>query len=538
MITRSFRLREVAVARKEEVHEGRLARRAKQGAVLAGIAAAGYVATCANDVLSNFSPPRPPFEWKPERGRSVLLRGVSLVDVKRGQVSKDRGILFVDGQITDVVAARDLDKVTADRVFDCPGLFAIPGLINCHVHAMMPGAAIFDFELILSMKRQTLKNLEECPPHGVTTIRDASGICGLLNDISEGVDRLELAGPRIVGCGPSIKPRGGYPEFNRKVPGFVSSRWGDTCLYADSPETGREAVRCAVDAGARFIKLFFDDRSLFYGHKPLPVLDDDTVRTIVNEAHRLGRRVAVHQSQIEGFRRAVRLGIDDFEHVPIDAVLEPGDVKAFMEEDHGLTPTLSVGMALGIAPKGHPARKDPLIEAMQAERERVLHDVAPGLAEKAVMKSNEKLLRRYMEGKASKGMGAKTMFDPDLYLNSFEMKNPNLTMLYEAGARICCGNDGGTPMGWPASLAVEMRLMEWFGISRPDILRSATINAAKLLDMESELGSIEQGKLADLVLLSADPTKDIRNVERVEAVFRSGVLLYQGAGFGLASRPD
>ena len=94
------------MARKEEVREGRLAKRAKQGAVLAGIAAAGYAATCAHDVLSNFSPPRVPFEWKPERGRSVLLSGVSLIDVKRGQVSKDRGILFVDGQITDVVAAR------------------------------------------------------------------------------------------------------------------------------------------------------------------------------------------------------------------------------------------------------------------------------------------------------------------------------------------------------------------------------------------------------------------------------------------------
>ena len=86
MITGSVRLREVAVARKEEVREGRLAKRAKQGAVLAGIAAAGYAATCAHDVLSNFSPPRVPFEWKPERGRSVLLSGVSLIDVKRGQI--------------------------------------------------------------------------------------------------------------------------------------------------------------------------------------------------------------------------------------------------------------------------------------------------------------------------------------------------------------------------------------------------------------------------------------------------------------------
>jgi imidazolonepropionase-like amidohydrolase len=504
------------------------------GVVLAKVAAAGYLAAKVRSVRAGLSEPRSPFDWKPERGRSVFLKGANVVDVKRGQVLRERGVVFRDGAIVEVVGTRDLDKVNADRTFDCGGLFLIPGLINCHVHVLMPGAALIDLPLILSVKRQAVRNLEDCPVNGVTTIRDASACSKVLNDLAQAVERLEVLGPRVVGCGASLKARGGYPEFTKQLPGFLSNKIGDMALYVDSPESGREAVRRSVEQGARFIKLFFDDRSLFYGHKPLPVIDDESVRAIVDEAHRLGRRVGVHQSQIEGFRRAVRLGVDDFEHVPIDEFLEPADIKAFMAGEHHVTPTVSVGMALGIARKDHPARSEPLVEAMQAERERLLHQLSPAFSEPAVLKSNTKLVSLYVDGKAETVRGFKKMFDPDLYLDSFEKKNPNIRMLYEAGATICCGNDGGTPMGWPGMLFEEMELLEWFGISRIDILRAATINGARLLDMESELGSIEPGKHADMVLLSADPTKDIKAVERVEAVFRSGVLLYRGAGFEMA----
>ena len=125
--------------------------------------------------------------------------------------------------------------------------------------------------------------------------------------------------------------------------------------------------------------------------------------------------------------------------------------------------------------------------------------------------------------------------DNELFLETIQGIIPNITKLREAGATFCCGNDGGTPLAFPAALSIEMEIMEWLGFSRADILRSATINGAKLLELEGELGSIEKGKLADMVLLSADPLKDIRAVERIEAVFRSGLLLTRGQKFPLES---
>lgn len=496
-----------------------------QGAVLAGAVGAGYAAAKVHSVRAGLSEPKAPYQWKPERGRAVFLNGANVVDIKRGQVLKERGVLYRDGQIVEIVATRDLDKVKADRTFDFSGRYIIPGMINCHIHALMPGAALIDLPLLLSVKRQAVRNMEECAIHGITTVRDASGVAGLLNELTGAIEREEVLGPRIIGCGPCLKARGGYPEFSRRLPGFVADKWGDTCIYVSSPETGREAVRCAVDQGARYIKLFLDDNSLFYGAKPLPVIDDESMRAIVDEAHRLGRRVAAHQSLLGAFRRAVNLGLDDFEHLPVDALLEPSDVKAFMKGDHHITPTACVSMALGIARQGHPLAGDKMVEDMQAERRRVVHELEPVVAEDAVIRSNAKMIAMYESGKAEKGMGAKSMSDPERYIDSFNKRNPNIHTMYEAGATICCGNDGGTPLSWPATLSVEMRMLSYLGMSDMDILRGATVNGASLLDMSNELGSVEPGKLADLVVLSADPTKDIRNVERVEAVFRSGILL-------------
>ena len=458
------------------------------------------------------------------------------MDVKRGQIQRQRGVVFKDGQITDVILTRDLAKVTADRTFDCEGLFLIPGLINAHVHALLPGAAVIGLDLIVSLKRQMLRNLEECPLRGVTTVRDAATLSYLLNDISRKIETLVHLGPRVLSCGPGITVKGGYPDFSRPLPAGLAKKYGSVTIYVTGPDSARQAVRTAVeDEGARFIKIFFDERALSFGRKPLNTIDDESVKALVDEAHRLGRRVAVHQTQLVGFRRAVKLGVDDLEHMPIDGLLTDSDVANFMKGKHNITPTATVGMALGFAPEGHPARSNPAVEAMQARRDRMLRETCPALSEEAINRANQKMAEMYMEGDPSKQRLGVLAMDNELFLETFQGIIPNITKLREAGATFCCGNDGGTPLSFPAALSIEMEIMEWLGFSRADILRSATINGAELLELENELGSIEKGKLADMVVLSADPLKDIKAVERIEAVFRSGVLLTRGQRFPLES---
>ena len=496
--------------------------------MLAGMACAGYAAGWAAGVRSGLSEPRKPFEWRPERGRVVLLKRANVIDVSRGQVLKERGVTFRDGQITGVIATRDIEKVSADTTIDCPGLFLLPGLINCHCHPLMPGSLVSP-GVLLSLKRQAVRNLEECAARGVTTLRDAGSLPFLLQTLSGRIEALEMLGPRVVSCGPTIGARGGYPDFSRPLPSLLQKKYGQLMIYADTPVEAREAVRRSVEQGARFIKIFFDDRSFFYGRRPLNVMDDETIKALVDEAHRLGRQVAVHQSEIEGFNKALRLGVDNLEHVPADAALGEKDVARLVAGDHCITPTVSVAMDLGVAPRGHPSRLDPVVESMQRLREKYDERELPTLSEASMLKKNRKTVRQYLQGKAESGPGSSMMFDNMLFIDAMANGSQSLVNLHKGGARICCGNDGGVPMSYPALLLAEMETMSLLGMPNIDIIRSATLNASRVLDMQDELGTIEAGKLADMVLLSANPLEDIRSLDRVEGVFRSGVLLFKSA---------
>lgn len=517
------------------VKGGRFYKYLKWGALAQGVGAA-WTAAVVRQTRATLSRPREPFQWKPDAGRSVFLKGVDVVDVRAGKVLHGRGILYEDGWITDIVNARDLDKVTADRVFDCSGLVAIPGLINCHCHSLMPGALGIGLDLGLSLKRQGLRNLEECAVRGVTSVRDASSLGILISQVAGRTEACELLGPRIFPCGSGIMAKGGYPDFSQPLPGFLARKYGQFAIAVTGPEDGREAVRTVVGQGARFVKLFFDDQSLFFGHKKLNVPSDDTVLAVIDEAHSAGRRVTAHQSQLQGFRRCVRLGVDDLEHMPVDGVLTDEDVEGFLAGGHHITPTISVGMCLGVARRGHPALRNQSIEELQQRRRYVQEVLSPAVAEPAVVRANAKMqhvLESAREGRKPRGA---FLTDPEPFLTGIGEKN--ILKMYEAGAKFCCGNDGGVPLTWPGTLSVEMAMMERMGVSKADVLRSATINAAGLLGMAGELGSIEKGKLADIVLLQGNPLEDIGAVERVHAVFRSGVLLHRGVLFHLESTAE
>lgn len=473
------------------------------------------------------SAPRAPVAWAPHTGESVLLRGLEIVDVDKGQVLHRRGLLIQDGRIKDVVPERVAATYPADRIIDAPGLYALPGLINAHCHILLPMVLDLHPDVMAALKRQAERNLEECIVHGVTTVRDAGTFPLLLLRFKERIERGELLGPRILMAGSFITAPGGYPsDYMKPLPPSLARRWGDHVLVVQTPAEAREAVKRNHELGCCFIKTALDDRALFVGQKSLPTLDDDSMATVVEQAHALGLKVSAHHRFRRGFQRALKLGLDGLEHLPSDDYLSDEEVEAFVSRGMYVVPTVTVGWALSGLSHGDPFLDDPQVRRFLAHRLEFVRSFYPTIAETSVYRAMLRLEKHYRDPSFVERRHLLYTLDPSIFTEALVKGSENLMSLYHAGALIGCGNDGGIPQSSAALVGLELYLLREAGMEPVDVLRAATVNNARILGLEDELGSLRPGKLADVVLVAGNPLQDPLHLLAPDAVFREGKLLY------------
>ncbi len=468
--------------------------------------------------------------------KPLALVGLNIIDVAGGRVLWDRVVELSEGRIIKISSRKGWQPSPDAQTMELEGYFAIPGLINAHCHMTLAGALDLSLEFIASMARQVEKNFEECVPRGVTTVRDMGGPYLVLGHLKDRVEKGDLLGPRLYYAGAMIKTPGGYPDFFDVVlPDFLERRWGQGILKVSGPKEAREAVKKMIDIGASHIKIGLDDFSLRVGNKPIPILDDQTIEALVDEAKRGGVKVAAHLRFLEGFRRALKFEIESLEHMPCDGPLTDEDLSAFIKGDHTIVPTNTVAWAFAFPSVGDPLSDNPTIKLHGEERKEIVLTGYPALFEAPMYKANLKYLRDYSDPTYILRRHLLPATDPKNYTRAAVTGLQNLLALHRAGAEIGAGNDGGVPMISPALMSLEVRLMAEAGMSPAGALRSATLVNARILDREKELGTLAKGKLADIVILSGNPLEDIRNLERVEGVFIAGKLLYRTARMEIAT---
>jgi len=471
--------------------------------------------------------PREAVQWSPGPGEKVLIINAEIVDVMGGSVLHRRGILIHDGRINDILTEKKVAAASADRTIDAAGMFVIPGLINGHCHMILPSVLDFSPEVMAAVRRQIERNFEECITHGVTTVRDAFAMPKYMRGLAERVESEALMGPRVFSAGPLINVPGGYPDYLPDLPQAITKKWGPAVIRVGTPQEARDAVRRNHEEGSSFIKLAFDDHSLLVGQKPIPVLDDQQLMAIVEEAHERGLKVSAHHRFRRAFVRGTQFGLDGLEHLPGDEVLDDAEVEAFVAGGHHIVPTIQVAWALSGYSKNDPYLDDPMVQNALANRLETVRSVYPALCEPPIHKAMMRMEARLRDASFTERRHLMPMLDPKIFTASFIKGRENLNKLYHAGALIGCGNDGGTPQSIPGLLGQEMILLDRFSDMTPmDILRSATINNARILGVEEELGSVEKGKLADLVLLAGNPLENMECVLHPQAVFKEGKLLY------------
>lgn len=470
---------------------------------------------------------RKPGVWRPGPDEAVLLKNAEIVDVGSGTLLHRRGILMKKGRIEDVLTEKKAAGLPGARVLDAGGAYVIPGLINAHCHTILTGTINFTPEIFASMGRQMERNFEECVTHGVTTVRDVGSLPLLLRRYIDRIEAGELLGPRVYYAGSFINAPGGYPNFLPPLPRRIADALGDFVIGVKTPAEARKAVEKNIAAGASMIKTAFDDHTLFVGQKPLPVLDDASLEALVEAAHERGLKVSAHHRFRAGFMRGIEFGLDGMEHLPMDGVLEEADVDAFVAGDRYIVPTVQVGWALCGVTNGDPYLDYPGVQQALANRLEVVKSVYPSVCEPSIHKALVEFERNYRDPTYTEKRHLTFTLDPRIFTEAVVKGAENLNRLYRAGALIGCGNDGGTPQSFPGVLGLEMVIMEMMSEMRPiDILRAATVNNARILGVEEELGTVGKGKLADLVLLQGNPLDNMEQVLCPSAVFKEGHLVY------------
>lgn len=377
-----------------------------------------------------------------------------------GAGPRDMSTVLVDGdRIVAVGAQAEIETPPAAEVIDAPSKTLIPGLIDLHVHLSYSGSHHRDTfrteavsmsypEIALRAAGFALATLRA----GFTTVRDVHGPGGVIIDLRKAITAGHVAGARIKACGTGLSVTGGHMD----QPG-----WGDhvrlegmTCA-CDGPLAFRHGVRQQVKRGADLIKINACVSSIMDPNHPCrQEMTDEELAAACAEAHVLERHVAAHTSGGPGLTAAVRAGVDTIEHGHwLDR--ETADLMA--ERGTVYVPTLLVNERNFDYPReelgGTPAQW------------------------------------RWLE-------------------QSREAKWQSLETARAAGVKIGCGTDAGYMIPHGEMNARELELLVQGGLSPVEALSAATRVGSELLRINA--GTIEPGKLADLVLVDGDPVGDIR----------------------------
>lgn len=493
--------------------------------------------------------------------RPLSLVGGRFVDVQAGTaLPEGTGLTIEGGRIRSID-----DRPPQGDAIDLEGRTVVPGLFNTHghIHLVAPSLMLGWGEwwrTITLRQRQIERSLSDCIDRGITVIQDGlPEELGLNRRLAARIEAGRLAGPRIHQT-VHVTPSGGAFSPRRTLGGRLKrSMMGISSIEYEDPDSGvlvfppdappreaRDAVDRAVDErGATAIK-FYDQEEWGITYAPgARIMTQAQLDAAADRARARGVNTMIHHLTVGSFRRAVRAGVHSLVHVPLDALLEERDVRAFMDAGCTIEPTLTLAYFYswnleGHAGHGHP-RMSVLDRVRRSTREAVARDYwIPELAG-AVVRGMEQAERGRM-----RLTGFMEMSQVFRYFSAYATRGmDNVKQLWSMGARdrVACGNDAGAAWCSHASIPLELDMLALClnedgkeAFTAADALRVATLNSARAMTLEDDLGSLEPGKVADLVVLDGDPLEDRTLVGRpAAAVLKTGTLEVNRMGSGTLS---
>lgn len=381
---------------------------------------------------------------------------------------KQQTILVEAGRIVSITPG--YTKPKNYPVINLKNAYVLPGLIDSHVHITRersPDSRIKTFEdsvvdTAFDGAAFALTTLKA----GFTTVQDVGGDNDAIFGLRDAINRGAVPGPRIRASGSSVAVTGGHGDFNGWSADVMAKFTGAS--ICNGPDDCRRATRQQIKEGADLIKITATGGVLSNTAAGLELqFSEAEIEAIVEAAHSMGRKVTAHAHGKSGVDAALRAGVDSIEH---GTYLDDESIALFKENGATLVPTVLAGATV------------------------------TGWTNEAWLPAPSR---------------AKAAIVGPLMLDM-------LRRAHEGGVNVAFGTDTGVSRH--GENAQEFALMVEAGFTPEAAIRSATVAAAEHVQMAADIGTLEKGKFADLIAVTKDPLKDIRELEDVDFVMKGGVV--------------
>jgi imidazolonepropionase-like amidohydrolase len=398
----------------------------------------------------------------------IALKAAHLVDARAGRVLDLQTVLISGDRIEKVGTSPEVAIPPGATVIDLGPATLLPGLIDCHTHLTADPRNAGLRSLGISVPRQALtgaRNARVTLEAGFTTVRNvgASGYSDVA--LRDAINASEVPGPRMLVSGPPLGITGGHCDENHLAPEFNYHAEG----VADGIPAVMAKVRETVKYGADVVKFCASGGVFSKGDLPgAEQYSPAEMAALISEAHRLGRKVAAHAHGTQAIIDATDAGVDSIEH---GSLIDDAGIAALKQHGTYLVADiynddfiLNMGKQYGFTDE-------------MLEKERMVG-------------------QRQREG---------------------------FRKAAQAGVKIAFGTDAGVyPHGWNAK---QFAYMVRYGLTPMQAIQSATVNAADLIGWADRVGSLEPGKLADIIAVQGDPTTNVTVLEHVQFVMKGGQVV-------------
>jgi imidazolonepropionase-like amidohydrolase len=396
------------------------------------------------------------------------ITGSTIID-GTGRDPMDNAVVLVEGKKITEIGFKDEVSLSGAEEIKADGRWLLPGLIDLHVHlfnssfiSLNPKGSYQAYAGVLAAK-----NLRTTLQAGVTTVRGVSDLDRIDLALRDAVERGVILGSRVFGAGKGICMTGGH-----------GSGWPAVMHEVDSPWAVRKAVREEVKAGVDLIKLLSSHRT------DNREFTQEEINAGVDEGHGLGKKVAIHAANHVSVLQAAEAGVDTIEH---GSFVDEKAADLMAEKNITIIPTLWV--------KNH----------------------IPKRIEKQRKESSDRPLWN---------LDAKDLEVTDTWFKRCVEQLPKtLKLVRSKKIRIGTGTDNVFPDQPFTMIPEEMEWMTRYSIPEMEVIQSATRIGAEAIGVEDKLGTIEKGKIADLIMVDKNPLEDITVFKNVSWVMKEGLII-------------